>query len=115
MIFFTDGDLPETKIAKTKEGLLTLMKQTRHIKKYFDKDIDLCIKKIYIVAANSSCLETIYGNSWLAIGDSATSFDPLSSQGISMAIYTGIEVAYATYHFLKRKNECIRRIFQQSS
>ncbi|HEY8027595.1 MAG TPA: FAD-dependent monooxygenase [Burkholderiaceae bacterium] len=40
--------------------------------------------------ASSGRLEYFTGDGWLAVGDAALSFDPLSSQGISNALYTGI-------------------------
>lgn len=38
--------------------------------------------------ANSSVATQIAGSNWLALGDAAMSFDPLSSHGITNAIYT---------------------------
>jgi len=40
--------------------------------------------------ASSGRLERFAGDAWLAVGDAALSFDPLSSQGISNALYTGM-------------------------
>jgi flavin-dependent dehydrogenase len=36
------------------------------------------------------------GDGWLAAGDAALSFDPLSSQGLFNALYTGLASAEAT-------------------
>lgn len=40
--------------------------------------------------ASSGRVECFAGDRWLAVGDAALSFDPLSSQGISNALYTGM-------------------------
>jgi len=40
--------------------------------------------------AGSAELDRPAGDRWLAVGDAALSFDPLSSKGISNALYTGI-------------------------
>ncbi len=45
--------------------------------------------------ASSGRLERFSGDGWLALGDAALSFDPLSSQGISNALYTGMAGARA--------------------
>jgi flavin-dependent dehydrogenase len=45
--------------------------------------------------ASSGRLERFCGEGWLALGDAALSFDPLSSQGISNALYTGMAGARA--------------------
>lgn len=42
-----------------------------------------------VVAANSSTLDRLTGSGWLAAGDAAMAFDPLSSQGISQALESG--------------------------
>ncbi|WP_298511568.1 FAD-dependent monooxygenase [uncultured Kordia sp.] len=71
--------------------------------------------------ANSSVAKQISGSNWLALGDAAMSFDPLSSHGITNAIFTAARAsetidkklteadpdAFAAY------NETMRKIFQQ--
>jgi flavin-dependent dehydrogenase len=46
-------------------------------------------------AAHSAMLEPAAGAGWFAAGDAAVSFDPLSSQGIFNALYTGLAAAEA--------------------
>jgi len=48
---------------------------------------------IRIVPAESSFLDRIAGDGWIAAGDAAAAFDPLSSQGIATAISSGMDVA----------------------
>lgn len=45
--------------------------------------------------AQSSLLEPIAGDGWLAVGDAASLYDPISSQGIHKALCDGIEAAEA--------------------
>jgi len=47
------------------------------------------------VAANSGWLEPFAGPDWAAAGDAALSFDPLSSQGLLTALFTGRSAADA--------------------
>jgi flavin-dependent dehydrogenase len=42
-----------------------------------------------VVAAHSSRLDSVSGSNWLAVGDSAMAFDPLSSQGLTHALVSG--------------------------
>ncbi len=49
----------------------------------------------------SSCRETISGEAWLAVGDSASSYDPLSGRGIFKAIRQGMNAAVAVDGFLR--------------
>jgi flavin-dependent dehydrogenase len=48
-----------------------------------------------VCAAGSSRIATVAGPDWLAIGDAAMAFDPLSSQGLFHALYTGLTSAAA--------------------
>lgn len=51
---------------------------------------------ISVVAAGSQRLRSAVGQDWLAIGDAASCYDPLSSQGLVKALRSGIFGAYAT-------------------
>jgi len=48
-----------------------------------------------VTAAHSAMLHPFAGPSWLAVGDAALSFDPLSSQGLLHALYSGLAAAEA--------------------
>jgi flavin-dependent dehydrogenase len=50
------------------------------------------------VSAASTRLIQAFGNRWIAAGDSAQSFDPLSSIGITSAIVSGNNAAAALIH-----------------
>ena len=52
-------------------------------------------EEIHIRSARSQRCETIVGPGWLAVGDAAISFDPLSSAGISKGFKWGIQAAEA--------------------
>lgn len=43
--------------------------------------------------AHSQTLDRVTGNGWLAVGDAAAAFDPLSSMGIGYALASGIQAA----------------------
>lgn len=45
--------------------------------------------------ACSSELDLPVGQNWIAVGDAAVAYDPLSSKGISNALYTGCQAANA--------------------
>jgi flavin-dependent dehydrogenase len=51
-------------------------------------------------AANSAMTQPAAGSAWLTVGDAALSFDPLSSQGIFNALYTGLAASESAYRFL---------------
>ena len=53
-----------------------------------------------LCAAHGSRLAAAAGEGWLAAGDAAMSFDPLSSQGLFHALYTGVKAAEAADRML---------------
>ncbi len=86
--YFTDDDLrsEEPPIAKTK-----------HIARILrEHEYDASPAPQFTpIDARSSRLESFHGSDWLACGDAALSFDPLSSQGIVAALYGGVKAANA--------------------
>jgi flavin-dependent dehydrogenase len=56
-----------------------------------------------IVAANSSQIDRVAADNWLAVGDAAMAFDPLSAQGISKALESGVRAADAIHAYFSGK------------
>jgi flavin-dependent dehydrogenase len=70
------------------------------------------LSKPFVTSANVSKAEKCAKDYWLAVGDAALSFDPLSSQGIFFALYTGIKAAEVIIESCKlpsQKDELTRR------
>lgn len=57
---------------------------------------------LLVRAARSACLQPAAGDGWLAVGDAASVFDPLSAQGILKALRSGIFAGYAVGDRLAR-------------
>lgn len=51
--------------------------------------------KVQSFPAPSYCLDRLHGGGWLAIGDAASAYDPVTSQGIVKSIANGIAAANA--------------------
>ena len=61
-------------------------------------------------SAASRRLDPVATETWLAVGDAASRFDPLSSQGIFKALRSGIFASYAIGDWLTRSdNTGLRR------
>jgi flavin-dependent dehydrogenase len=63
-------------------------------------------------STNSRLLNPITGHNWLAVGDAASRFDPLSSQGIVKALRSGIFASYAVGDSLIRQDNTGLRRYQ---
>ena len=94
------------------QGMVVLVLHTdprlaRSVRQDWDKALDRTLfmrkffppegfdKEPFVVDAGGSRLESYHGRNWIACGDSALSFDPLSSQGIYTAMYSGMSVPKA--------------------
>jgi flavin-dependent dehydrogenase len=65
---------------------------TRHIARRLSGS-QLLSRELVNLSASSRRLEPIAGPGWLAVGDAACSYDPLSAQGIHQALHTGLAAA----------------------
>ncbi len=64
-------------------------------------------------AARTQRLAPAAGDGWLAVGDAASTFDPLSSQGMLKALRSGIFGAYAVGDLLAKGDEAGIRRYRQ--
>jgi len=58
-------------------------------------------KKIKGFAVQSFCLDTITGENWLAIGDAASAYDPITSRGIYKSLTDAVFAADCIVHKMK--------------
>lgn len=93
--FLTDADLCDHRPLLDADGLWRALADAPHLHA-------LCTAHGYSPASQtrgadaSGChLDRAVGERWLAVGDAALAFDPLSSKGISNAMYTGLRAADA--------------------
>ncbi|MEP0265678.1 tryptophan 7-halogenase [Dokdonia sp.] len=85
LAFQTDSDLIDRSAIKDLHAFIQLSKKNKQINQILEKNIDE-ITFQGTVAANSTRLEQVIGQQWVALGDAAISFDPLSSQGMFNAM-----------------------------
>lgn len=86
--YFTDADLYAKRDGDSATHWWEELQQASHTKARA-KDHALSAGPL-ILAANSSRLDPVVGSNWLAVGDAAMAFDPLSSQGVSAALAFGL-------------------------
>jgi flavin-dependent dehydrogenase len=60
-----------------------------------------------IQQANSSRLDAVAGDGWVAVGDAVAAFDPLSSYGISSAMGSGFYAASAIVDHLSGSRDAL--------
>lgn len=62
---------------------------------------------VHVYAAPSTRLEPCAGKRWVAVGDAAGAFDPLSSQGIHKALVDGLDAGRAVAEWLGGSPEAL--------
>lgn len=91
--YMTDADVSSVARLKNEVEFAKKIKRSLHTKARVTSASS--IGPPQLGAAHSQILDTITGKHWLALGDAAMTFDPLSSLGIYKALSTSIFGAYA--------------------
>ncbi|MFL6203100.1 MAG: NAD(P)/FAD-dependent oxidoreductase [Thermoanaerobaculia bacterium] len=95
--FLTDADLETARTASKPSGFDELLARTRHVQPRLAAGGFARITAPRGGPASSSRLSPGHGEGWVAVGDAALAFDPLSSQGILTALYGGLRAAGAIH------------------
>jgi flavin-dependent dehydrogenase len=102
--YLTDSDLGRMGRLHRPEGWLEHLDHTHWLRRVVPRD--RLPGDVVVAAANSVCLDPACGDDWIAVGDAASAFDPLSGQGILKALRSGIFAAYAISDRLTHGDPC---------
>lgn len=86
IMFFSDTDLPHYKAMKSHKSFYEAINKTKHVKSKLNNFKTSSPSPVFSYSAQTTKGETVTSENWLAVGDAACSFDPLSSQGMWMAL-----------------------------
>jgi flavin-dependent dehydrogenase len=93
LAFMTDGDLLNRNAWHS--GLARRLAQTRITRARVEDHGYTLEEEPRALPAETSRLDTILGDGWLALGDAAAAYDPLSSHGIGSAMGSGFYAGHA--------------------
>lgn len=111
LAFYTDANLPAAADAASVSRLLSRAARRTSLRLGEPSTDD----RHGYCAAHGACLEPAGGRNWLAVGDAAAAFDPLSSQGGFNALFTGLAAAEAVHRVLKGDSEAVSGYVAQLS
>ncbi|WP_299243434.1 NAD(P)/FAD-dependent oxidoreductase [uncultured Aquimarina sp.] len=97
--YMTDADIANQLQLRKKEAFDKLLNNTKYTNNRIKGTIHL--SQPQVTAAHTQYLSTVTGDSWLAVGDAASSYDPISSLGIFKSLTMSQYAAYATLDDLK--------------
>ena len=106
----TDADLAQQLKLSDPDVWQQQLARTKHVAEVVN--VGEPCNNVSVRATNSRLLNPVAGESWLAVGDAASRFDPLSSQGIIKALRSGIFASYAIGDLLVRKDDAGLRRYQ---
>ncbi len=99
--FHCDRDLLASRKASTSSGFSELLHRTRHIKSALQQTRFSKCGSLKMTSACSQRLNSFVGHGFVAIGDAAQAYDPLSSQGITKALESGVKAGQLIGYALK--------------
>jgi flavin-dependent dehydrogenase len=112
LAFHTDADLPAAHVARDRDALLQAARATSELAAWLDDAGFAADQTAGFTAAHSATLEPCAGEGFLAAGDAALAFDPLSSQGLLNALFTGLAAAEAADSHLRGDPDALPRYRQ---
>lgn len=97
-VFMTDADIARRSLYRVTARWKHNLARTEHTRQRLKRG-KLC-SPLRLHAANSGKLASAIGAGWIAAGDAAVSFDPLTSMGIGYALLSGIEAGRVAHNVL---------------
>lgn len=94
LAYHTDADLPAAREVAHSEGLLARARRSGELARLL-AECGFTPMQSGFTAAHTMAIDPCGGDGWLAAGDAALSCDPLSSQGLLNALFTGLAAAEA--------------------
>jgi flavin-dependent dehydrogenase len=95
LAFFTDRDLVDLRTARDRHGFQDLLARSHATYDRARTSGRLLGGRPSIIAAESSGLDRVYGDGWIAAGDAALAYDPLAGHGLTLALASGRDAAQA--------------------
>lgn len=101
LAFYTDADLPSARFLRSEQTLLNHASRTQHLNATLrDCEFSGGSERIRLTVSNGGRSRPAAGSCWFAAGDAAIHFDPISSQGLFNALFTGLAAAQAADRIL---------------
>jgi flavin-dependent dehydrogenase len=92
---FTDAGFHDARMASTAGGFMELLAATFHTRERWSSLGAGLGGEPRFVPAGSGRLSSVWGDGWIAAGDAAMTYDPISAHGLTLALRTGIDAAAA--------------------
>lgn len=105
--FYSDPDLMPRGLARDESAWRVLVAETCYISRWIETGGFALDGPPSLASAGTTWLSRPAGRDWVAVGDAAAAFDPLSSHGMTTALWTGIEAGKAAHRTLNGAGEAL--------
>jgi len=105
LMFFTEQTMLPDKNNQI-DFLQKELERTLHISKY-TASAQINFEDLKIMPAGTSKIDKPFGKNWIAVGDAAFTFDPISSYGITSALASGYYAGHALTSALANKEDAM--------
>ena len=109
---FSDADIVSNKRLNLKQHWLDALARTQHITDSL-QGATLSADKLWVRNACSQLVSGKLPNNFLAVGDAACAFDPISSMGIGFALSSGCQAAITIIHHEGDSSDEAFALYQQ--
>jgi len=113
LAFHTDADLPAAQDARDPARLLARAAEVPQLAPWLAGARFAAPAAAGLALAHGAVLAPAAGRGWAAVGDAALGFDPLASQGLFNALYTGLAAAEAMARHLGGDPDALADYTQQ--
>ncbi len=93
LLYFSDGDLLPKQVTRQAQVFPELLAKTRYVGPWLDSAGYRADAPPKLVSAGTTWLAPAVGEGWAAVGDAAAAFDPLSSHGMTTALWSALKGA----------------------
>lgn len=107
--YYSDPDLMPNGLGRDLAAWRGLVAESRYVSRWIDSAGFAVTAPPLLASAGTSWLDRAAGPDWIAVGDAAAAFDPLSAHGMTTALWTGIEGAKAVALALDAAPEALDR------
>ncbi len=105
VVFHSDKDLPAARLAASRQGFDQLLHGSTHIAPLLEAGDYQSCGTVRGAQANGQRLRDFCGDAWIAAGDAAQAYDPLSSQGIDKALRTASHAGHMIHYALTDRRQ----------
>jgi flavin-dependent dehydrogenase len=94
LAFYTDANPPSIRLLRDTQTFLDYTSRSRYLESILlECGFTSGVEPIHLTVSNGGRTRPSAGHNWFAAGDAAIHFDPISSQGLFNALFTGLAAA----------------------